>query len=294
LGQRVVLAVYGLGADAPLTPRAQVNYAAFLHHVLQRLPGIRDVVVWNEANNPTFWPTDAGAAAYEQLLARSWDALHSLGRPVNVIDSTAPHQNPGAFLLALGRAYRASGRTRPILDTYGHNVYPANSAERPWATHTDGSIDEGDYALLIDVLTRAFAGTAQPLPGQGTTRIWYLEDGFQTQVPPAKLRFYVGRKTDRPLVPSLDTHATMGSLLPLDQATQLRMAIELAYCQPAVAAFFNFQLLDDHHLSGWQSGLLWADGTPKPSASTVQETIAAVDAGTIDCATVAAETRPGS
>jgi hypothetical protein len=59
-----------------------------------------------------------------------------------------------------------------------------------------------------------------------------------------------------------------------------------------LGAFFNFQLLDDHKLSGWQSGLLWADGTPKSSAAAVQQAIADVAAGTVDCAAVAAEMQP--
>ena len=49
----------------------------------------------------------------------------------------------------------------------------------------------------------------------------------------------------------------------VDQSSQIRNALELAYCQPAVGAFFNFQLTDQTDLGGWQSGLLWADGTPK-------------------------------
>ena len=32
----------------------------------------------------------------------------------------------------------------------------------------------------VDAAT-AFRGTAQPVPGQGTTRIWYLAQGFQTR-----------------------------------------------------------------------------------------------------------------
>ena len=65
--------------------------------------------------------------------------------------------------------------------------------------------------------------------------------------------------------------------------TQLTAALELAYCQPAVGAFFNFQLADDRSLAGWQSGLLWADWTPKPSFWPVREAIAGVAAGRVDC-----------
>ena len=36
-------------------------------------------------------------------------------------------------------------------------------------------------------------------------------------------------------------------------------------------------------LGGWQSGLLWADGTPKPSYAPFKDVIAAIVAGTVDC-----------
>jgi len=283
LGQRVVVGVFGRAAEAPIDARDQRDYCSFLAHVVRRIP-IEDVVVWNEANNPAFWPR-GGAAAYEELLARCWDALHTVRRTIDVIDSTAPHQDPAAFLLAVGRAFRASGRTRPIIDTYGHNVYPEHSSEPPWATHTNGSIDEGDYDRLVAVLTQAFGGTAQPLPGTGTTRIWYLEDGFQTSPPAEKRRLYSGSETDAAPVPALGG-SSAESTTTVSQASQLTSAIELAYCQPDVGAFFNFELIDEHRLGGWQSGLLWTDGTAKPSADVVRQTIAAADAGAVDCASV--------
>jgi hypothetical protein len=286
LGQRVVLSVYGTAADAPTDAAGRAAYCHFFGHVVRRIP-IVDVVVWNEANNPYFWPA-GDAASYEQLLARCWDVLHQVRRRVNVIDSTAPHQDPAAFLLALGQAYRESGRTRPILDTFGHNVYPESSGERPWATHDNGSIDEGDYDRLVAVLSTAFAGTAQPLPGDGRPRIWYLEDGFQTAPPPQKERLYSGSETERDtLAPAADTATgATGATAAPDQATQLRDAIELAYCQPDVGAFFNFQLIDDHSLAGWQSGLLWSDGTVKPAAAIVRQTIDQLASGGVDCTAV--------
>ena len=70
--------------------------------------------------------------------------------------------------------------------------------------------------------------------------IWYVEDGFQTVAPPEKRRYYHGRENDLNAVPALDTHGEAGAV---DQATQLRDAILLAYCQPAVGAFFNFELV---------------------------------------------------
>jgi hypothetical protein len=274
LGQRIVLAVYGSPQQAPVTSADRTQYCGFLVHVLQRIPAINDVVIWNEVNNPLFWR--AGPEAYEALLARCWDGLHSLRRSINVISSTAPHQNPGGFLTALGAAYRASGRTRPILDTYGHNIYPESSSEAPNAVHADsGSIDQGDYPRLVQVLNDAFGGTAQPLPGQGATTIWYLEDGYQSAIPRSLARVYGGRENEPQTVS------------PEAQAQNLRTAVELAFCQPYVGAFFNFELLDERRLDGWQSGLLYTNGQKKPAYEAYKQAIADIHAGTIDCATLA-------
>ena len=273
LGQRVVLAVYGTPAEAPLTAGQRADYCGFLVHVLKRIPRIDDVVVWNEVNNPVFWPKSAGPAPYEALLARCWDTLHALRASVNVIDSTAPHQDPGAVLAGLGVAYRASGRTRPILDTFGHNVYPESSAEPPSTAHPDSlSIDQGDYPRLMSVLAGAFGGTGQPLPGQGRTTIWYLEDGFQTAVPRTLAHLYRGTENDSRAVAADQ------------QAAQLRAALQLAYCQPAVGGFFNFELIDEPRLVGWQSGLMYAGARPKPAYDAFKQAAADVHAGRVDCA----------
>jgi hypothetical protein len=275
LGQRVVLAVYGQPSEAPLTAAARGQFCGFVEHVLARIPAINDVVVWNEVNNPTFW--QAGPAAYEALLASCWDTLHALRSSINVISSTAPHQDPGAFIADMGAAYRASGRTRPILDTFGHNVYPENSAEPPWIPHPDStSLDQGDYPRLVAVLGAAFGGTAQPLPGQGRTTIWYLEDGFQTAVPRGLDKLYGGRENERRTVAAGD------------QAARLRDAVLLAYCQPFVGAFFNFELLDERRLVGWQSGLLYPNGQPKPAYAAYKQVIADVRGGAVDCSKVGA------
>jgi hypothetical protein len=47
-----------------------------LRYVVLRIP-FRDVVIWTEANSPSFWPTDGGAHAYEELLAACWRRLHT-------------------------------------------------------------------------------------------------------------------------------------------------------------------------------------------------------------------------
>ena len=275
LNERIVLSVYNTARYAPVTPAAQSQYCSFLRTVTKRMPLIQDVQIWNEVNSPTYWPETAGAAGYETLLARCWDALHRYPGRMNVISSTAPHHGAAAFITALGDAYRASGRELPLFDTFGHNPYPENAAEAPSTHHVDvDTIGEGDYDVLMNTLQSAFGDTGQPVPGTRWVGLWYVETGFQTVPPATKQRFYRGRENDP------------YALSPDDQVTQLRNAILLAYCQPAVTGILNFELVDEDRLGGWQSGLLWRDRTRKPAYAAFKDLVAQVRARTVDCSKV--------
>jgi hypothetical protein len=292
LNDRIVLSVYNFAPFAPVTRRSRNDYCAFLSGVVRRIPLIHDVQIWNEANSPTFWPRAAGPVAYEALLAHCWDALHNRPTLVNVISSTGPRHDPGGFILDVGEAYRASGRVRPIVDTFGHNPYPQHSSEHPSVRHDDSDyLGEGDYETLMNLLSTAFDGTGQPIPGVRGVAIWYLETGFQTAPPPDKRRFYRGRENDPRPIPALAAKKE-GAERVVDQASQLRDAVVLAYCQPAVTGFFNFELLDEDKLGGWQSGLLWRDGTRKPSYEPFKEAIEEVRRRDIDCSKVAGAPLP--
>jgi hypothetical protein len=271
MNERIVLAVYNEARYAPTTAKTRGQYCTFLQGIVRRIPAIRDIEVWNEANSPTYWPSSSGASGYASLLARCYDALHKRG-PVNVISSTASRHDPAAFIFDLGDAYRDSGRTKPLFDTFGHNPYPEHSAEPPWVLHVDSDvIAQGDYETLVNVIETAFDTRA--------ISIWYVEDGFQTVPPADKRRYYHGKENDRSALPAVSKNA-------IDQATQLRNAILLAYCQPAVTGFLNFGLLDEDRLGGWQAGLLWRDGTRKPSYDAFRAAIAEIRRGDIDCSNV--------
>jgi hypothetical protein len=60
--------------------------------------------------------------------------------------------------------------------------------------------------------------------------------------------------------------------------------VRLAYCQPYIGAFFNFLLVDEERLTGWQSGLLWSNWQPRPSYWVFQQAVANVRNGWVDCA----------
>jgi hypothetical protein len=234
----VVLAVFGFARNTPRTAGAQSRFCAYARQALDRVPHARAVVVWNEANSRTYW--SGTPAEYEQLLARCYDALHRRG--LTVLDSTASAHAPETFLRAVAAAYRSSGRTRPLVDAFGHNPYPLTSAEPPDATHDTGFVGEGDYTRLLRAL--------EPF---GNPDVWYLEDGFQSGVPQTLRRRYNGSEN----VPTVSAAG---------QAARLRAAIALAACQPRVRAFFNFELVDETRLAGWQSGLIWRGVHRKPAA----------------------------
>jgi hypothetical protein len=266
LGQHVVVAFSGAADDAPRTYATREQFCSYVRSVVAQLP-VFDVVIWNEANSPAFWrPQRDAPAGYAALLGRCWDVLHDMRPGINVLSSTAPRHAPLAFLRELGVAYAASGRTRPIVDTFGHNPYPLNAREPPTAVHDDGYVGQGDYSALVETLRNAFAGTAQPVDA-----VWYLETGFQTAAP-FRGSLYHGFETET------------SPLAAVEQARQLGDALKLAYCtQPLVGAFFNFQLADERRLGGWQSGLLWANWQPKPSREPVRELIGAIRSRTLAC-----------
>lgn len=220
----VVLAVFGFGAQTPTAGWQQRRFCAYAKDALALVPDARAVVVWDEANSPTYWR--GTPAQYETLLARCYDRLHS--SHVQVLDSTASAHDPIAFLGAVAAAYRASGRTRPLVDAFGSNPYPLTSTEVPTVVHRGDFLGEADYLRLVRALD-AFGRTPS---------IWYLEDGFQT------------------------THVSAAQ-----QAWDVSTAIRMAACQPLVHAFFNFELVDERRTQGWHSGLIWRGGKVKPAAT---------------------------
>jgi hypothetical protein len=314
-GGRIIVSVYSAyGKDAPKIPAARDQFCGYVADLITQYPEINDIELWIEPNKTQFWAPQFGPdesatapAQYEALLARCYDVLHAVRPTVNVLaPGTSPRGNddphardnisesPGNFIRRMGAAYRASGRTRPIFDTVGHNAYGDTAAERPWKLHRfSRTIAEGDWSKLLQALYDGFAGTAQPIPGHciagKCVSIWYLEIGYQTVPDPDKASLYYGQETDPHPVPAYAggetaAHPPASSPSP-DQATQIVDGIRLAYCQPYVEAYFifNLQLWDDADLGLWQSAVFWVDRTPKPSFPFAQQVIAEVNAHAVDC-----------
>jgi hypothetical protein len=231
------------------------------------LPGVRQVIVGNEPNLNLFWMPqfapdggDAAAVAYERLLAQAYDALKAADPGLTVVggglaqrggdDPAAQRQthSPTRFIEDLGAAYRASGRTRPLMDVLSVHVYGESPRVPPTLAHPRStSIGIADYRKLVRVVDAAFG---PDLP------IAYGEYGVETTVPASHAAAYSGREVVAPV----DA---------LTQARYYRQAIALAACQPRVRMLLFFHVLDEAPLAGLQSGLYYADGAPKASAQAV-------------------------
>src|SRR4051812_12261928 len=96
-GLRFVVTVFGKAAAAPRDDAGRDAYCNDVRDVLARYPMVDDVVIWNEPNlgfywQPQFTPAGASAApaAYERLMARCWDVLHSFRPSVNILMTASP------------------------------------------------------------------------------------------------------------------------------------------------------------------------------------------------------------
>src|ERR671928_42677 len=160
------------------------------------------------------------------------------------------------------------GRTTPIMDEFAFHPYGDNSSQPPDFQHPSStSIGLGDYGKLVGLLGAAFDGTAQP---GSTLPIVYDEYGVETPIPPPKARFYRGREptTTKPTDP-----ATQGAYY--------AQALALTFCQPNVRGIFLFHSVDETDLDRWQSGLYYADGTPKTSLAPTRAAVLAARRGVV-------------
>ena len=292
LGIRIVATVMNFGSKTtPLTLAARVQFARFAADLVRRVPSIREYIVGNEPNLNRYWlpqftPSggDAAATAYTQLLARTYDAMKAADPTVFIIGgSLAPRgidrpgtgrdtHSPTAFIRDMGTAYRALKRPRPIMDGLSLHPYGESSSTPPTLVHASGtSLGLSDYDKLVALLGQAFDGTKQ----RGTKLpIVYDEYGVDSQIPLAKRGFYGGREpaTTRPVSEGV-------------QAAYYREALDLAACQPTVRGFLIFHVTDETDYNRWQSGVYYADGTPKSTRSFVKQTMTSIRSGAIECET---------
>jgi hypothetical protein len=246
------------------------------------------VIVGNEPNLNRFWMPqftkaglDAAASSYLGLLAQTYDAIKAAAPGTVVIggslaprggddpNSARPTHSPTRFILDLGAAYRRSGRTKPVMDWFSIHPYLDRSSLPPTFAHPRSTtISLADYDKLVGLLGEAFDGTHQ----RGSTMpIVYDEFGVQTRAPDDKRLLYA----DQNLPAAGDA---------VDERTQgryYREALQLTACQPNVVGLLFFHVSDEVDLDRWQSGVYYADDTPKSDLPVVKSAALAARAGTL-------------
>ena len=292
---RPILAIYpqapnAIGSNAS----AQAAFASFVGLVGQAFPDVRDFIVGNEPNVNRFWQPqyvnghDAAAADYEHTLAQSYDAL-KLVRPDSIVwgpaissrgnDNAKATSNPGHspvwFIKYMGDAYRASGRTTRIFDEFDMHPYPrvqdTDSFVKPflWPQAGAANLDRVKQALWD-----AFHGTGQPVVAEHAGS---RTDQFAA---PQALPIDLDEGGEQTTITGHEAayDGTTENVIPISEAQQAANHVvlaEIAACDPTVKALLFFQLIDNTGVStGFQSGNLYADLTPKQSYADVKSKIA--------------------
>jgi hypothetical protein len=270
-GVRVLLSLYSKKSSVH-DPAAFCAWAQTVAQTVSQW-GIHDYIVWNEPNTRLYWAPqkdargrDVAAPQYEALLARCYDALHSADPLANVIAmglspraSTSDSNEPLVFLRDVGKAYRASGRTTPIMDELSVHPYPnpGNPTDGPDVGYPNPDrFGVPNLDRVKQAVWDAFNGTAQPTTLNGLTFV--IDE--------------IGWQTDTTGLPQYVNAENVKVITEQRQADYLKaLATKYFACDPTVVAVQLFLLADEKYRNGrdengtymgggWQSGLLTAGG----------------------------------
>jgi hypothetical protein len=288
---RLTFAIYPSRATAITgNPNGTAQFTGFLRELALRYQTVRDFIVGNEPNKALFWQpvfnrngTGASCGSYEGLLARAYDALKAVDQRITVIGlglgprGTDNHRAPGNLSISpircirdVGKAYRKSRRTKPIMDELSFHGHP-NSAADPLETgYRWPNAGIPNMSRIKQAVWDAFHGTPQPtfqeagLPNgpARTLKLRMNEVGWEVTIPPTSRAAYYGRE----------------AVVTTDEGTQAAIygnLLPMLACDPAVKSVLFFNLVDEPNLGRWQSGLLRADWTRRPSYGFVKSSITA-------------------
>ncbi|MEP6811867.1 MAG: hypothetical protein ABI990_02640 [Actinomycetota bacterium] len=270
-GVRIILVLYSLKGSQ----HDPIQFCDWAQKVVQTVNqwGIHDFVVGNEVNTRLYWSPqkdakgkDVAAPAYLALLAHCYDVIHATDPLANVIGmglspraSTNQSNEPLVFLRDVGKAYRASGRTTPIMDQLSVHPYPnpGNPTDGPGVGYDNPDrFGVPNLDRVKQAVYDAFNATGQPTTLNGLTFI-IDEVGWQTDT--TKYAGYVNAENVRVVSEQ-------------QQADDIRLlATKYFACDPTVVGVQLFLLVDEKYRNGrnesntyvgggWQSGLVTAGG----------------------------------
>jgi hypothetical protein len=270
-GVRIILSLYSKKSSVH-DPNAFCTWAQTVAQTVSQW-GIHDYIVWNEPNTRLYWAPqkdakgrDIAAPEYEALLAQCYDVLHAADPLANVIAmglspraSTSDSNEPLVFLRDVGKAYRASGRTTPIMDQISIHPYPnpGNPTDGPDVGYpSPDRFGVPNLDRVKQAVWDAFNGTGQPTTLNGLTFV--IDE--------------IGWQTDTTGMPQYVNAENVKVISEQKQADYLKLlATKYFACDPTVVSVQLFLLIDEKYRNGrdengtyvgggWQSGLLTAGG----------------------------------
>jgi hypothetical protein len=289
LGIHVLLALYAGTPSPTATQHDATQFCAWAAQVATTAQqwGIHDFIVWNEPNTRLYWSpqkdasgADVAAPAYEALLAACYDTIHAADPLANVIGmglspraSTSESTEPLVFLRDVGKAYRASGRTTPIMDQLSIHPYPnpnspADSPDVGYEVTDRYGISNMDR--VKQAVYDAFNGTGQPTTVSPSALV--SSKGVAVRSPLTFVIDEIGWQTDTTAYSQYVNAENVKAVSEQTQADYIKtMAEKYFACDPTVVSVQLFLLADEKYRNGkdanganlgggWQSGLLTAGG----------------------------------
>ena len=215
---------------APPRPR---DFRAFARAAAARYPWVRYWLIWNEPNHPLWLRPTKSRIYVEHLLNPGYEGIHSVLPHAQVGGGvTAPRGGLGGVAPVTWIHGMAVAHAK--LDAYAHHPYPTTPVETPSShgcVHCP-TITMATIRKLLILVRREF----------GRKPIWLTEYGYQTNPPDTFL-----------------------GVSPRKQATLLSLAALRVWRLPRVTMLIQYLYRDESILSRFQTGLVYADGRPKPS-----------------------------
>ncbi len=270
------------------------QFAAWAASVAQTFPTVHQFVVMNECNQPLFVNPQWNAGGQNQsaqvcgrALAAAYDAIKGVSSANfvwgvglsprgndNARAVTNSSTSPVKFLGYLGTWFKAfakkTHRTAPLMDGFDFHPYPVPQSlafDKGYPNPNDAAVS--NLTRIYQAFYDAFQGSPQKTIGQqrgGGLPVSLNEVGIQTA-------------PNGPAYSGIEVSATAGGVrgafASADfQAQWYYKMLELVSCDPNIRLVNIFHLVDEPILSGWQSGLFYADQTPKQSADMIHSWIA--------------------
>jgi hypothetical protein len=290
-GLAVSMAIAPVRANAITgTPNGTELFAQYCLLVAKAFPQVKTIIVGNEPNQPRFWQPQfdthghfASGAAYEKLLARTYDLLKGYDSSIRVVgipvsprggdDPNKPNHidtSPVHFIHDVGIAYRASARKAPLLDELGFHPYPnPNQTDDPPAKgYQWPNAGLTQLSRIKQAFWDAFHGTGQPtfaeagLSAKSAGSVQLALDETAYQVSTKGIAGYTGE--------DLSTRYVSEAV----QAKYYGEIVNMYECDANVASLLFFKWVDEARLAGYQSGFQDILGTLRPVAGAVQGAIA--------------------